>query len=526
MHGRVLAAAWLGALGVALAVGCDDDPGCPDDVLRVDQDCTTSLDCADANLAGLACVDGKCRLPCLRDDDCRGSDFGDDACGVSSGAAAICEGQICVSGCPDQPCAADQPVCAAGRCAYAYESFEQADDVAPTLATLGWNQLGRELENPQTFIAFTGTGDCAPGPSCGGPAARGARFVVLGTQPTPEKGTPLTATSCRACACCLSCRLDPPLQPPSILECPGDASVPARLACGPATRCDEPPPSEAVPAVCADLCEACAQCDGADPGRLGSLLSACEAQAARQTCSSCVACESTDAACRACRDAQCGGPCADRYSSACLACEADAGCDCGACRDCSSCEDARACREGGGASERCADLQARCDALGADGCYAVPVDYPRAELTPGEQALESFPVDLSGATGRVVIELSYVSFNVGDTYLPGEQGTSVCAWTEAPQEVVVQLCGGGCAEASAWVDAAFDDGRRAAFPPESQRGNGLPFGSQSAVDWRSGRLRVEVPPELRGAGFRFRFLPRLSENAAVAIDEIIVRRVP
>jgi len=153
----------------------------------------------------------------------------------------------------------------------------------------------------------------------------------------------------------------------------------------------------------------------------------------------------------------------------------------------------------------------------------VPVDYPREQLEPGEQALESFAIDLSSASGPVVLEFSYVAFDVGDRYLPGVQGESVCSWETRPQEVLVQLCAGDCLEDSSWVNARFTDGARAAFPPPSQRGNGLPFGSQSPVDWRSGRLVVEIPESLRSDAMRFRFLPRLSENASVGIDDILVR---
>lgn len=500
---------------------CDADPGCPEDLLAADQECTTSLDCADANRAGLSCVDGRCRLTCLRDEDCRATATGDDECGLRADQTAVCEGQVCVAGCPDRPCSDGQSECAAGRCAYAFEGFEATGDVAPTLETLGWNDLGRELENPKSFVVFEGADGCAPGPSCGGVAAEGRRFVRLGTQPTPEKGTATTEPSCRACACCLECRLDPPLQAPSILECPREATFPPRLLCGPAQRCDEPPPSEEVPEVCRAPCEACEGCPAS--GRQGDLLSACEAQAAARTCPACSACDDVFDACRTCREEHCSEACTDRLSAECEACEIAEGCDCGPCRDCAACDDARDCRESGGASERCAALEDRCDALGAAGCFSVPVDYPRAQLTPGEQALESFPIDLDSAPGPVVLELSYVAFNVGDEYLVGEQGVSVCSWETRPQEVVIELCRGGCADESSWIEARFTDGRRAAFPPLSQRGNGLPFGSQSAVDWRSGRLRVDVPAELFGPETRFRFVPRLSENASVGIDDVIVR---
>lgn len=519
----LLLLALFSSLGSTLG-GCDEEPSCPEDLLSVNETCTTSLDCANAGLAGTTCIDGRCRLACLRDDDCRVTGEGGLGCGLDPDRSAVCEGQICVPGCPDRPCAEGQTACAAGRCAYAYEGFEPRGGAIPSLEVLGWNPLDRGLENQRSFVVRAGSEGCAPGPDCAGPAARGEHFVRLGTQPTPEKGTPRAAPTCRACACCLECRLDPPLQAPTLSECPVDASFPTRLRCAPPTRCDEAPLPESTPEVCAALCGACEACDAAPPERQGVLLSACEAQAAARTCPSCEACDLSVAECRSCRDDSCADACDDRSSEACEECERSAGCPCEDCRNCAACEDARACRESGGDGARCAQLEARCEALGEQGCFSVPVDYPRAELTPGEQALESFAVDLSAASGPVVLEFSYVAFNVGDVYLPGEQGVSVCTWETAPQEVVVQLCASGCVEDAAWSDARFADGSRASFPPASQRGNGLPFGSQSAVDWRSGRSTVPIPSELLGGEVYFRFLPRLSENASVGVDEIIVRR--
>jgi len=514
----------VGAIvGCFVVLACDDSPPCADGYGALDTACTTSLDCAEAGLAALSCVDGRCRLPCLRDEDCRAPAASDDACVPSADGAAVCEGQVCVPGCPARPCPVGPSRCAGGRCAFAFEGFEAIGAASPTLSGLGWNDLPRALDNPQTFVAFEGNGDCAPGPSCGGVAAEGRRFALLGTQPTPEKGTPRTDSSCRACACCLECRLDPPRQPPSILECPRSLTVPARLRCGPATRCDEAPPPTEVPEVCEALCQACEACPPATSDRTGALLSACEARAADRDCAACVACESSTEACRGCRSSECPEACADRASEACTACEEEAGCPCDDCRDCSACADARSCRDTGGASAWCAALESRCRELEDQGCFPVPVDYPREQLEPGEQALESFAIDLSSASGPVVLEFSYVAFDVGDRYLPGVQGESVCSWETRPQEVLVQLCAGDCLEDSSWVNARFTDGARAAFPPPSQRGNGLPFGSQSPVDWRSGRLVVEIPESLRSDAMRFRFLPRLSENASVGIDDILVR---
>jgi hypothetical protein len=37
-------------------------------------------------------------------------------------------------------------------------------------------------------------------------------------------------------------------------------------------------------------------------------------------------------------------------------------------------------------------------------------------------------------------------------------------------------------------------------------------------------VTVEIPPDRLGSTLHFRFSPRLSENASVGIDDIIVRR--
>ncbi len=513
-------------VAVALAAaGCESESGCPADVLAGDVECTTVEQCAERNLGGFSCIDGRCRLACVRDDDCSALLLDEGTCGLEVGQVAVCEAQVCVAGCPERACTSGQSSCERGRCAYAYEGFEQTGDAAPTLSALGWNDLGRELSNVNTFIVFEGSEGCAPDRNCGGPASAGERYALLSSQPTPEKGTAETGFSCRACACCLDCRLDPPQQAFTIQECPRQSTFAPQLLCAPTVSCDEPPPSEAIPAICRDVCEACDACSTPSTERPQNLLSTCEAQAAEHSCPACEACAGSASACQACREAKCAEPCSDLLSAECEACEAQATCGCDDCRACSVCTDARTCRESGGASERCAELEDRCDAQGNDGCFRVPVTYPRAQLTAGEQALESPPIDLSAAEAPVVLEFDYVAFNVGDRYVPGIQGQSACTWEEAEQEVRVELCAGACFDDANWTPATFVGGESATFPPASQRGNGLPFGSQSGIDWRAGRLRVEIPEALFQSEVRFRFLPRLSENSQVGIDDIFVRRI-
>jgi hypothetical protein len=504
----ILAAGGLG--------GCGSDE-CAEVRVTSDVQCETTQDCGDEGLVNLSCVNGTCQRTCLVDADCTAGDAVEEGCPVDERFdSAYCEDRLCRVGCPDRACGAGQSVCAAGRCAYYAEGFEGDGSAPPSLAGLGWNGLG-ELDNPTQEIGL----DCE-GTACGaaeprGAAAEGDRFAILGTEPTPEKGTALTAPTCRACACCVDCRLDPPSFALSVLDCPRNSTVPSRLLCAEPVVCGEPPPSEAVPAECTAVCDACEDCVEASAVPNDPLLSSCEADAAARSCASCLACD--EDGCRSCREASCAEACADELSQACEACEQASACPCADCRDCNACSDAEACVASGGAG--CERFRQRCDGLGADGCFQTPVRYPRAELTDAEQALTSPPVDLTAASAMVdvVVEFDFVPFSVGDVYQRSIQGVSACEWPTEPQAVVVQLCGGGCDASDAWVDAEM-------LPRDPSRNNGLRLGGQSGVDWRSGRVQVPVPAELRTSEFRFRLLPRLSEFARVGIDRVRVRTVP
>lgn len=499
-----------------LAVACGGEDECRNVAVTSDQSCGTTQDCIDEGFQNFSCIDGICRLPCLTDADCAPPED-DDGCPVDEGfSAAVCDNQVCTVGCPVQACPAGQDVCQRGRCAYFFDGFESRDDTTPTFESLGWNGLDRELSNNRSEIRLSGAPGCNPGPACAGPAASGERFALLAAVPAPEKGTPNTGPSCRACACCLECRLDPPLQSVDVLECPRELAIPPRLYCGPAVSCGEPLPDDSIPEACSGVCDLCGDCVDDPLERTGELLTSCEQEAATKGCPACIACRASEASCLSCRASQCEAECEDRLSEGCRQCETDNGCDCADCRTCTVCTDAETCAVGGGSAAECLALEQACDALGVDGCYPVPLGYPRTELTDGEQALESPAIDLSSASGDVVLEFTYVPFNVGVDYTRPEQGVSACDWQTRAQQIRIQLCGGSCAAPDSWVDAAT-------LPPPSQRGNGLSLASQSGVDWRTGQVRVPIPNDLRTSEFRFRFLPELSESARLGIDDVFVR---
>ncbi|MEM1025147.1 MAG: hypothetical protein AAF627_10525 [Myxococcota bacterium] len=500
-----------------LLIGLLGPLGCGEQRCRValeGEACGSSGDCVEAGFNQLACVDGRCRATCLIDADCRA--LVDPECEIDEEVrSAICEQQLCRPGCPQVACPSGE-TCLIGRCAFYREGFEGTGDEIPSLAGLGWGG-GGTLRNPSQDLAFDCDGDCG-GVDPGGPAAEGRRFAVLGTEPAPEKGTARTAPTCRACACCLDCILNPPLVAPSILDCPLQ-SVEPRLNCGPARQdCDTEPPPDQTPIECQGVCESCDACQARATPVEGGFLTSCEQRAADRVCSACPACD--EEACRSCRSSACAEPCEDALSEACERCEEEAGCaDCSPCRDCTVCEDAQ--RPG----PRQLELRARCETLGADGCFSTPVDYPRAQLTEAEQALTSPPIDLSGAAGPLFLEFRYVPFNIGSVRTVSEQGTSACDWTEGPQEVRVQACAGSCDSPEAWVDLVFEDGIQV-LPPDAQRSNGLRLTGQSGIDWSIGRARAALPAQLLGAETRIRFLPRLSEFARIGVDDIQIRSRP
>lgn len=473
----------LSVLLIAGLPGCSGKSSeCAPRVISSDQTCAATADCVEAGFQTLTCVDGLCQRQCARDADCAlGVIEGEaEACKDLAAPPGICEAQLCVVGCPDVPCGAGES-CVQGRCVYDYEGFEiPAGGDYVDLPILGFNQLPKERENVLLQVAWQGRPGCSLGDErCAGPAAAGERFGIVGTYPTPPRGAPLEGKTCRTCACCLECLLDPPPEAPILASCPRQQSLPLAFAC-----------PAAVPPVCRSVCEACESCPGATRAEPPERLLACEALAASKTCTACTACPEDEA-----------------------------------CEACDACAQARRCVVTMPGSAACMQSQAACAAQGADGCFLTPIRYRREQLTEAEQALVSRPINLAGAQGRVVLQLDYVPFNVGFEYRPGIQGTPPSEWPTRPQELRIQLCGGRCEEESSWRDAAAD-GAPLVLPPQALRRNGLTLGSQTALDWRGGRVVVPIPEDLRTAELRYRLLPRLGPGVLVGVDEIYVRRLP
>lgn len=513
----------LGAIAlVAIAgLGCSTKNKCSPRVVSADQKCSTTKDCVDAGYKGLACVNQKCALPCLSDTDCSLSDLDEqesDTCKDQTGGPKptfICEAELCTRGCPDVACGSGE-TCVHGRCAKFFESFELAsgqDLVTPRL--LGWNDLGFELENKKTQIVFAGDASCSRGDErCAGPAAEGVRFLSLERVPTPPLGTPTIGVTCHACACCLQCQFTPTSTvTPDLARCPDPQLESSEMICPaqPPTRCRS---------VCSQ-CDACIA-SGVDPK---DDLLACEKQPARKTCSGCApyeACLTRERAAHRCENAQdtCYRPTTGECTECILALCAALRAPCFACRDAIQCE-----RDMPGAAA-CVQSRQQCNAQGADGCYATAIERKRSALDEKEQALTSKAINLSGQTGRLVIQLEYVPFDIGDQYRRVIQMVPRSAWPNEKQEVLVQLCGGACEMASSWVDAKLSNGQVASLPPANQRKNGLHLGDQSLIDWRGNRVEIEVPENLRTAAFRMRFVPRLEDQARFGIDNILIRRLP
>lgn len=515
-----LIVASLGPVGL----GCEgEDEACPPLAVDSDTACDTSEDCVAAGFTSLRCVNRRCALPCSSDADCALSPSPECAAEQGLAPSAVCEAELCRLACPGVPCP-DGQSCHLGRCLLAVEDFElRPGDPVVSFERLGWNGVPTELANPRRRLVARGRPGCAAGGAeCAGPAASGERFAVLGTQPTSEKGTAVLGSTCRPCACCLECTIEPSRSgpggsslpydaSPSVLEeCPYRRQVPAPLMC-PAS----------VPAACSEVCAACERCPASGQSSDPSLV-ACEAVAAARTCPACPMCDL--AQCGRCRDDACRTECAaDRDLAACRSCEAAACPPCAACRACDACGEAVACERVDPNAAACRAKRLECDALGVDGCYPTPIAYQRSELTDLEQSLVSPELDLSRVGGPVVLSFAYVPFRVGETYFESRQGVPASEWQRRPQEVVVELCAGGCEREEAWVAATLLRGGLASFPPSSRRDNGVSLGRQSEVDWRSGRVEVRVPAELATGTFRFRFLPRLGAEAEVGIDDIRLR---
>jgi hypothetical protein len=513
MRGRVgpLAALWAGALA---ATGCSGDPECASRAVTTEAACKISQDCVDAGYQGLTCLDGRCQKPCRTDAECVPPPLGDDEspmCRAEVVPAAVCEAQLCVLGCPDAPCQAGES-CVAGRCVYFEAGFEipPGGDVAD-LGQLGWNGLPTALTNRRTKIVFSGLRGCTLGDeTCAGTAGEGVRFLALERQPTQAKGTAATDLTCRPCACCLACLFEPEGDPPPQLSsCPGDRPSPLSCPVSTPTRCDA-------------VCQQCAACPDADPGRIGERLTTCEASAAAKTCPACQTCESDKATCRA---AMCPSCATEPSGEACVDC-VDANCrGSQGCLDCQVCTDARQKLITDPGSAETQQLVARCDAQGVDGCFETAVSFGRSQLEDAEQATVSPEIDLSGATGQVVLQFEHVPFNVGEVYRPGIQGADPSTWPLAEQAVRVELCGGACETPGSWSMGVLTAGGQASLPATNRRRNGLLLGSQTALDWQAGRVEVAIPEALRTARFRFRFVPDIEDAARLGVDHIVVRRV-
>lgn len=469
---------------------CSDGDKCRPRAVKTDEECSTSEQCVEAGYTGLACVNGFCGKTCLSDSDCAAlasvSQQEVDACPILAEGTPpvfICEAQLCTNGCVGNADCGAGETCLAGRCSVFTEGFEPRGSDILTPEAIGWNDDERELRNQKTKIVFKGVEGCARGDEkCAGPAAEGSYFVSLERVPTPAQSTPIPADTCRACACCLQCKLAPPAGQLDLMDCPDlSIDIPAEAMC-PAN----------TPAVCTNVCTACDACTNAPASReVSPELSSCEQSAARKTCPAC--------------EEPCvtGQPCPPA--------------------SCTQCRDAERCDLETPGSARCTQLHAACDAQGADGCYSTPVSRPRSLLTDLEQALSSPVIPLANA-GDVILELEYVPFDIGEKYRRVVQGTDPASWPIEAQEVLVQLCGGNCTSDASWVTAMTLSGSTATYPADPERNNGVRLGAQSTIDWRSNRAQVAIPENLRTDQFRFRFLPKLADNARFGIDQIVIRR--
>ncbi|MEL6186986.1 MAG: hypothetical protein AAFU79_20360, partial [Myxococcota bacterium] len=476
---------WIASLGLVflLSEGCGGEVACPPLVIQSDSECQTTDDCVQAGFTTLRCVNRICALPCVSDSDCVLSATQECIAEQGTPPAAVCERRTCRPACPETPCANDE-TCHLGRCVLAVEDFEiRPGEVVGSFERFGWNALATEIENKRTLLVTRGNLGCSLGDdNCAGPPASGEAFAVLGTQETTEKGTAEFGLTCRPCACCLECVTSPYPDEASAMGCPISPDVPAPLMC-PAV----------VPPTCSAVCTACEMCPAAGAERVTENLVACEATAAAKTCPADLACDAP--ACRACWEGPCGASCADIFDDACRACEQASCPTCGRCRRRDVCREARTCERI--TPEECGALRTECDALEGDGCYPTPIRYPRSQLRALEQSLVSPEIDLAGVSGALVLSFAYVPFSVGESYFESEQGVPASMWQRQPQELVVELCGGGCELESNWQLGEQAAGGAASVPPESRRNNGLSLGKQSEVDWRSGRVEVLIPDGLR-----------------------------
>jgi len=479
-----------------MSVGCSDPEGC-----------RTTQDCFDQGLGQKQCVNTVCVATCDTDSDCRAD---------SSMSQAICERGTCAAGCPAEACG-DGESCVDGRCSVYFQSFE----IRPVggfvdLAQLGWNDITRELRNKAAEIVWKGPPTCtaADRPErCAGPAADGEYYLAVERQKTPPTSTLEFGVTCGACACCRACTDSDPLAREGAFAtaCFG-TTLPAVNMC-----------SATPPAACTAICDSCEQCPATMAGGVGTGLDACAARAAAKTCTGCPPYD------------QCvlnkvneNRACPGNYP----ACAANPPQDSGACRTCLEAECANlrapcwACRDAAqlkkdfpAQPDRWRDLEMQCETQGPAGCYTTPVNKPRSTLSDDEQALESPAIPLAGIDGNLILQLQYVPFDIRRTYRRVIQGQDASSWPIEPQEVEVQLCASACETAASWTKAAT-------IPSDAERGNGLQFAAQSSADWRVAVVEVPIPEAMRTATFRFRFVPRMEDDARIGIDRVLIRRKP
>jgi hypothetical protein len=490
----------IALVALASAAGCSGSK----------EGCSTNQDCVEQGLELASCVNRACVRACEKDLDCRDPQTPD----LDNGQ--ICQAFVCAPGCAagGELCQTGES-CVGGRCLLFLESFEPAhcpnaqDGDVLQLACLGFGTIASfdgtpRKPNKSATIVWTGPSDCTPADPpdrCAGPAADGRYYLALEREKVPPTRSLEFDDSCSACRCCLEC-IDPS-QRAGATTCLG-VTFPNLNAC-----------MATPPAECQGVCGDCNGCMARQGDGFGEGLNACEAIAAARTCAACETYE-------ACQRANPNMP---------QACAAERPA-CWACRDARTETD----------PDRRREAEMACQTQGPNGCDSVPIAAPRSVLSDDEQAIESPPIDLSAATGPLVLELSYIPFNVQRCYKQVVQDADPRTWPTLRQEVTLQLCAGSCEQSASWVDATIvpgappigrlecaqgqggGDADLARFPREDELGNSLQFQEQVTSDWRIGLLQATIPDSMRSATFRFRLVPRLDEDTRVGIDRIVIRR--
>ncbi|MCC7381246.1 MAG: hypothetical protein IT384_05415 [Deltaproteobacteria bacterium] len=455
-------------------------------------ECQTTQDCADKGTQ-LVCVNTACVQRCERDLDCRDPDAPTEDNGL------VCENRQCIAGCPTTSCGGGE-TCAAGRCVFYQQSFEAAAGQMierVDLAELGFNRIAKydgadRVTNRATVVAYQGASGCDPrfgDPArCGGFGADGSHYLMVSRQPIPAVSKD---ASCGACRCCLECR-DAGLRPGGDSLCADfGVAVPS------VAMCFSEPPDE-----CKPICSECDACPARPEGTFGQLLGSCELQASAHLC---LPCADYQARCGDRTDGTCAG-----LRDACFACRQDPN-------------------------------GTACGNQGRQGCYEVPLHSPRSNMTEDDQAIDSPAISLAGATGDVVLDLSYLPFDMPRCWKRVSLDQPADQWPLEAEVLSIQLCAGSCEQGASWVDAELAPehqatarkacgtgspiaASRAVLPREEELENGLGFGQQSGADWTP--LRVVIPEAMRTDSFRFRLHPRLGDNARIGIDRIMIRRRP